>query len=97
MKISTTISSAALVALAYASPTPVVKRADNCDQWGTVETGSYTVYNNLWGQDSATSGSQCFGVDGLDGDSLSWHASWSWEGGQYSEHRFLPDVLHMTG
>ena len=82
MKYSTAVSTAALVALASASPTPVQKRADACGQWDTVETGGYTVYNNLWGQDAADSGSQCFGVDGLDGNSLSWHAGWSWSGGQ---------------
>lgn len=84
MKTSITLSGAALLAIAQATPTPVVKRADSCEQWGSVVTGDYTVYNNLWGEGSATSGSQCFGVDGLDGNSVSWHASWTWEGGQYS-------------
>lgn len=84
---STAISSAALLALASAVPTPIEKRADSCGQWDTIETGSYTVYNNLWGQGSADSGSQCFGVDGLNGNSISWHASWSWSGGANSKSR----------
>lgn len=85
MKYSTTVSSAALIAFASAVPTRVEKRADSCGQWDTIETGSYTVYNNLWGQDAADSGSQCFGVEGLSGDSVSWHAIWTWLGGQGSK------------
>lgn len=87
MKYSTAISSAALLAVASAVPTRVEKRADSCGQWDTVETGSYTVYNNLWNKDSADSGSQCFGVDSLDGNSISWHASWTWTGGQGRKSR----------
>ena len=75
MKFSTTIASASMAAIAIAVPTKVLKRADSCGQWDTVETGSYTVYNNLWGESSATSGSQCFGVDGLSGNKVSWHTT----------------------
>ena len=35
--------------------------------------------------DSATSGSQCTGVDSVGGDgSVAWHTSWSWQGGDYN-------------
>lgn len=85
MKYATAITAAAIVSLASATPTPVQKRADTCGQWDSVQTGPYTVYNNLWGRDAATSGSQCFGVDGLNGNSVAWHASWTWQGGQYSQ------------
>jgi xyloglucan-specific endo-beta-1,4-glucanase len=64
-----------LISAAVAVPTTIVQRADSCGQWDSVETGSYTVYNNLWGESSATSGSQCFGVDGLSGDKISWHTT----------------------
>lgn len=86
------IAAVALFALTNASPTPVQKRADSCGQWDSVKTGTYTVYNNLWGRDAATSGSQCYGVDGLSGSTVSWHTSWSWQGGQYSKHRTLSDI-----
>jgi xyloglucan-specific endo-beta-1,4-glucanase len=73
MKHSFQLIAASLATLAVAIPTVTVKRADTCGDWDTVETGSYTVYNNLWGKSSATSGQQCFGVDSLDGDTLAWH------------------------
>lgn len=73
---------ASTASLALAVPTATVqKRADYCGQWDSTVTGDYTVYNNLWGQADATSGSQCTGVDGLSGKTLKWHTSWSWTGG----------------
>lgn len=64
-----------LATLAAAVPTKTIQeRANKCGQWDTVETGSYTVYNNLWGA-SAGSGNQCFGVDGLSGTTLKWHTT----------------------
>jgi xyloglucan-specific endo-beta-1,4-glucanase len=75
MKLLASVHVATLAATAIAVPTNTIKRADSCGDWDSVETGSYTVYNNLWGASSATSGSQCFGVDGLDGNTVSWHTS----------------------
>ncbi|KAK3703326.1 hypothetical protein LTR37_014538 [Vermiconidia calcicola] len=92
MRFSTAVLTGSSIVLAAALPTNTFKRADSCGQWDTVETGSYTVYNNLWGQSSATSGSQCFGVDGLSGDTLSWHTSWSWEGGE-GQVKSYPNVV----
>ncbi|EKG10151.1 Glycoside hydrolase family 12 [Macrophomina phaseolina MS6] len=82
MKLSTTVLCAGAAALASAAPSKTLnRRADFCDQWGSVETGSYTVYNNLWGEANADSGSQCTGVDSLSGSNLAWHTSWTWTGG----------------
>jgi xyloglucan-specific endo-beta-1,4-glucanase len=75
MRFSTSVSIAALAVAAASAPTNTVKRADSCGQWDSIQTGSYTVYNNLWGESAATSGSQCFGVDGLSGNTVSWHTS----------------------
>lgn len=79
---------ASTAGLALASPAPtrtVEKRATTfCDQWGSLKTGGYSVYNNLWGQDSADSGKQCTTVEGVDagsGGGLSWSTAWSWTGG----------------
>ncbi|EME47572.1 glycoside hydrolase family 12 protein [Dothistroma septosporum NZE10] len=80
MKLSVALASA-LAALAIASPTPILKRAENCEQYGSVQTGDYTVYNDLWGEAQATSGSQCFSIAGLSGGVLSWATTWSWKGG----------------
>ena len=74
MKTAAIVSAALCVAFGTALPTEVVKRATHsCGQYDSVETGSYTVYNNLWGESSATSGSECFGVKGLSGNTVSWH------------------------
>lgn len=67
MKLSTFIA-ASSASLALAVPAaPLEKRADFCDQWGSQVNGPYTTYNNLWGKGSATSGSQCTGVDSYSG------------------------------
>lgn len=55
------------------------KREDFCGQYDSVESGSYTVYNNLWGMESAT-GEQCTGVTSGNGSSLAWHTNWTWSG-----------------
>lgn len=82
MKFSTAVLCAGAAAVVSAAPSKTLnRRADFCDQWGSVETGSYTVYNNLWGEANADSGSQCTGVDSLSGSTLAWHTSWSWTGG----------------
>lgn len=75
MKFSTAMAAASMAAMAAAAPTKTVKRADSCGQWDTVETGSYTVYNNLWGEDNASSGSQCMGVSSLSDNTISWHTT----------------------
>ncbi|KAF2622527.1 glycoside hydrolase family 12 protein [Macroventuria anomochaeta] len=85
MKFSTLFTFASTAALTLAAPTTpatvLSKRADFCGQWDNQVQGSYTIYNNLWGRDQATSGSQCTGVDGLSGSTLKWHTKWSWAGG----------------
>ncbi|KAI5357885.1 Putative glycoside hydrolase family 12, glycoside hydrolase family 11/12 [Septoria linicola] len=77
-----TILTAACAGLAWAVPTKIIERADNCEQWGSVVTGDYTVYNNLWNQAAASSGEQCFSVDSLSGNTIAWSSTWSWTGGQ---------------
>ncbi|KAE9037272.1 hypothetical protein PR003_g5801 [Phytophthora rubi] len=53
---------------------------DFCDQWGTTTTDNYIIYNNLWGESYATSGSQCTGLDSSGGSSVAWHTNWTWTG-----------------
>ncbi|KAI1354365.1 family 12 glycosyl hydrolase [Xylaria sp. FL0043] len=88
---------AALAGLALATPTPTIdKRATTfCGQWDSVQTGSYIVYNNLWGE-SAGTGSQCTTVNGLSGNSLAWSTSWSWSGGNYNVKSFANVVVQTT-
>ncbi|RJE23806.1 hypothetical protein PHISCL_03837 [Aspergillus sclerotialis] len=81
----------------WASPTKsLTRRADSCEQWATTTTGPYIVYNNLWGQDSATSGKQCTGIDSVSGDTISWHTTWSWEGASSSVKSFANAALQFT-
>ena len=65
---------------AIAIPTKTIEErgtATHCGQWDSVQTGAYTVYNDLWGMSAAKSGSQCFGIDGLSGSTLKWHATYA--------------------
>ncbi|KAB8233727.1 hypothetical protein ETB97_009773 [Aspergillus alliaceus] len=66
-----------------ASAAALTRRADMCGQWDTTTTSKFTLYNNLWGQGNADKGgSQCTGLDSDNGNSISWHTSWTWTGGQ---------------
>ncbi|KAJ4373277.1 hypothetical protein N0V83_003571 [Neocucurbitaria cava] len=96
MKLSTLLF-ASTASLALAAPTATIqKRADYCGQWDSTVTGTYTVYNNLWGQADATSGSQCTGVDGLSGTTLKWHTSWTWAGGAGHVKSYANVVTKIT-
>lgn len=99
MKFATVL---ALAGLAAASPAPLTspsspldKRATFCGQWDSQTTGNYIVYNNLWGMSSGT-GSQCTTVDSLSGNTLAWHTSWSWSGGQYNVKSYANTVVGFT-
>ncbi|CAG9954682.1 unnamed protein product [Clonostachys rosea f. rosea IK726] len=101
------LSFGGLTALAAAAPSsirdieptktkPLEKRATTlCGQWDSVETGGYTIYNNLWGKDSG-SGSQCLTVDGISNSLLKWSTTWSWSGGETSVKSYPNAVLSAT-
>ncbi|KAI0102403.1 family 12 glycosyl hydrolase [Nemania sp. FL0031] len=91
------VASVALAGLALATPTPTIdKRATTfCGQWDSVQTGSYIVYNNLWGE-SAGTGSQCTTVNSLSGSSVAWSTSWSWSGGQYNVKSYANAVVQSA-
>ena len=64
---------------AIAIPTKTIQErgtTTHCGQWDSVQTGAYTVYNDLWGISAAKSGNQCFVVDGLSGSTLKWHTTY---------------------
>jgi len=80
MKYSGVIASAALASSALAAP--LTSRATTiCGQWDTDVVSEYTVYQDLWGEASATSGSQCTTITGLTNSKLAWSTSWTWAGG----------------
>lgn len=93
MKLTTALLTSVLAAIATSSP--LVRRADMCGDWDSVVSGDYTLYNNLWGKGSATSGSQCTTLDGKSGDTIKWHSTWSWAGGKTSIKSF-PNVVAKT-
>lgn len=81
MKPSASLLVALSATAALAAPTATLqKRADICGQWDSIQTGSYTLYQDLWNEGTATSGSQCSGVDSLSGTTLAWHTDWTWVG-----------------
>ncbi len=98
MKFSVLIVPAVLAATALASPTPSIeKRVTKCGQWDSITTGTYTIYQDLWGKSSATSGSQCTTVNSDNGGTLSWSTSWSWAGCSYCVKSYANAVLNGGG
>lgn len=94
-----TLLSLGLASLTNAATLPtksLTRRADFCDQWGSTTTGSYIIYNNLWGQSYDTSGKQCTGVDSLSGSTIAWHTSWSWSGASSQVKSFANVALQFT-
>ncbi|KAK3670975.1 hypothetical protein LTR78_009091 [Recurvomyces mirabilis] len=90
--LSHSLLAACIAGIALAAPTVTVeKRADKCGQYDSISTGTYTVYNDLWGESGATSGSGCFGVDSLSGSTVKWHSTWTWVGG--SGVKSYPNVV----
>ncbi|KAF7117015.1 hypothetical protein CNMCM5793_005662 [Aspergillus hiratsukae] len=67
-----------------------------CGQWDSVTEGNYILYNNLWGESSATSGSQCTTFESLSGNTIVWNTKWSWSGGQGQVKSFANAALQFT-
>lgn len=82
-------------AVVVAIPTATLEKraATYCGQWDSVVTGTYTVYNNLWGESAATSGSQCTTVTSDVSNSLVWSTSWTWAGGPYNVKSYANAVV----
>ncbi|RLN44630.1 hypothetical protein BBJ29_001170 [Phytophthora kernoviae] len=94
MKVFFAAASAAVLSTAFA--------ADFCDQWGTATSADYIIYNNLWGKADATSGKQCTGLDNGSGTTVSWHTTWSWQGGDkkvksYANAALEFDAVQLSG
>uniref|UniRef100_L2FHU4 Xyloglucan-specific endo-beta-glucanase n=1 Tax=Colletotrichum fructicola (strain Nara gc5) TaxID=1213859 RepID=L2FHU4_COLFN len=54
MKFSAILALLPLAALATPTPTVEKRASTYCGQWDSAVTGTYTVYNNLWGMSSGT-------------------------------------------
>lgn len=69
-----------LTSLSNAVAGSVIAKRELCGQYQVQATGPYSLYTNLWGESSATSGWQCSGVDYQSGNEVSWHTVWDWAG-----------------
>ncbi|KAE9347464.1 hypothetical protein PF008_g7793 [Phytophthora fragariae] len=79
-----------------AAAVSVTSAAEFCDQWGQAKSGNYIIYNNLWGSSAATGGGkQCTALDSGSGDSVAWHTTWSWQGGDKSVKSFANAALEF--
>ncbi|KAF4550681.1 Endoglucanase cel12C-like protein [Elsinoe fawcettii] len=89
-----TLFATALAATAVTA-SPLDKRAAMCGQWDNVVSGTYTLYNNLWGRDAGT-GSQCTNLDGTTSGGIKWNTKWSWSGGQYNVKSYANVVTKIS-
>ncbi|PQE11471.1 Xyloglucan-specific endo-beta-14-glucanase A protein [Rutstroemia sp. NJR-2017a BBW] len=89
--------SGAAIAAPAVSKTINARSTKVCGQWDSVVTGSYTIYQDLWGQGNADSGSQCSTVNSMSGETVSWSTSWSWTGGSSDVKSYANVALTKTG
>jgi xyloglucan-specific endo-beta-1,4-glucanase len=78
---------AAIAMTAYATPAPTKTHlaprsaiTTFCGEDDLAHAANYLLYNNLWGKDEATSGSQCTYLEYDEGETISWVTSWNWTG-----------------
>ncbi|EFX01560.1 cell 12a endoglucanase [Grosmannia clavigera kw1407] len=87
-----------VAAAAIAVPPSKVLQARSttiCGQWDSVETGTYTIYQDLWNKDNGT-GSQCSTVGSVSGSTLSWSTSWSWAGNSTQVKSYANAVANIA-
>lgn len=96
MKYSAFTASAILASSALAAPAAIKPRS-MCGQWDTDTVSPYTVYQDLWGESSASSGSQCTTVSGVYNGVLSWSTSWTWAGGSSNVKSYANAALQSIG
>ncbi|KAK0673193.1 family 12 putative glycoside hydrolase [Cercophora samala] len=78
MKVSALLLAAAT--LAQGSSLIPRQRASLCELYAYWSGNGYELLNNLWGKDTATSGSQCTYLNGASNNGISWSTSWNWQG-----------------
>jgi len=102
MKFSTAIAPAVLASSVLAAPSRTdsslkARSSTMCGQWDTMTEGTYTIYQDLWGEAQASSGSQCTTVTGLTNGKLAWSTSWTWAGGSSSVKSYANAALQDIG
>lgn len=63
--------------------------ASLCSQYAYHEANGYEILNNLWGIDTATSGSQCTYYNGPAGSGVSISSDWTWEGDENTVKSYI--------
>jgi len=71
-----------LVSAAAATGLEPRQQTSLCAKYAYWSGNGYECLNNLWGDQAATSGSQCTYVDGPSGNGVKWRTTWTWQGGQ---------------
>lgn len=84
-----------IIAFSAAVSVATAQVSSFCTQYGTYSSGSYSVNNNLWGED-AGSGSQCTDVNSISGSGVSWSTTWSWSGASSSVKSYANSDLAFT-
>lgn len=97
MKFIQAILPAIFAATAIAVPTKTIEKRSTtlCGQWDSLQTGNYKLYQDLWNEGSATSGSQCSTINSA-GSSISWSTSWTWAGGSNQVKSYANAVLNQS-
>lgn len=77
----TMMEQANAIPMAEPSITPRQQRS-LCELYAYWSGNGYELLNNLWGKDSATSGSQCTYLDGASNNGVQWRTTWTWRGAE---------------
>ncbi|EEY62165.1 glycoside hydrolase, putative [Phytophthora infestans T30-4] len=84
--------SAALTTIAIATASA---ETEFCGEKNKTETADYVLYYNLWGAFDDPNGHQCTGLDSVDGSTISWHTSFSWNGTAWQVKSFANAALKL--
>ncbi|KAK8058047.1 endoglucanase a precursor [Apiospora phragmitis] len=60
-----------------------------CDLYAYHSTNGYEILNNLWGKDTANSGSQCTYYNGSSGNGIAWSSTWTWKGAESNVESYV--------
>ncbi|KAK8093182.1 Glycosyl hydrolase family 12 [Apiospora kogelbergensis] len=68
--------------LAIIAPGVLAQTIALCDLYAYHSANGYEILNNLWGKDTANSGSQCTYYNGPSGNGIAWSSAWTWKGAE---------------
>ncbi|KAK3985047.1 glycoside hydrolase family 12 protein [Cladorrhinum sp. PSN332] len=90
------------LAVAAAAPSSVVTTLETrqqrtlCNLYDYWSGNGYELLNNLWGKDTATSGSQCTYLTSSSNSGISWSTTWTWAGGPDSVKSYVYSGKQIT-